>query len=99
MLDELRATSDFVIIDTPPILAVSDPVAVASRADGVLLVFRMSRDARPAAERAKEELAGVGGRLLGVVVNASTERDMGYGYGYGYKYETKYETRYEDANA
>ncbi|HVL11096.1 MAG TPA: polysaccharide biosynthesis tyrosine autokinase, partial [Gemmata sp.] len=99
VLDELRATYDFVIIDTPPILAVSDPVAVASRADGVLLVFRMSRDARPAAERAKEELAGVGGRLLGVVVNASTERDMGYGYGYGYKYETKYETRYEDANA
>jgi capsular exopolysaccharide synthesis family protein len=90
VLDELRATYDYVILDTPPILAVSDPVAVAPRADGVILVFRMTRDARPAAERAKEELAGVGGRLLGVVVNASTERDMGYGYGYGYRYDYQY---------
>jgi succinoglycan biosynthesis transport protein ExoP len=90
VLDDLRANYDYVILDTPPILAVSDPVAVAPRADGVILVFRMTRDARPAAERAKEELAGVGVRLLGVVVNASTERDMGYGYGYGYRNEYQY---------
>jgi capsular exopolysaccharide synthesis family protein len=90
VLDDLRANYDYVILDTPPILAVSDPVAVAPRADGVILVFRMTRDARPAAERAKEELAGVGGRLLGAIVNASTERDMGYGYGYGYRYDYQY---------
>ena len=53
ILDDLRANYDFVIIDTPPVLAVSDPAAVAPRADGVILVFRMTKDARPAAERAR----------------------------------------------
>ena len=62
ILDDLRANYDFVIIDTPPVLAVSDPAAVAPRADGVILVFRMTKDARPAAERAKDDLTAVGGQ-------------------------------------
>jgi capsular exopolysaccharide synthesis family protein len=96
MIDELRANYDYVIIDTPPVLAVSDPAAVAPRADGVILVFRMTKDARPAAERATADITAVGGRLLGVVVNASTEREMGYGYGHGYKYTYQYSDSYAD---
>jgi succinoglycan biosynthesis transport protein ExoP len=96
ILDDLRANYDFVIIDTPPVLAVSDPAAVAPRADGVILVFRMTKDARPAAERATSDLAAVGGRVLGVVVNASTEREMGYGYGHAYKYDYQYSDSYSD---
>jgi polysaccharide biosynthesis transport protein len=90
VLDDLRANYDFVIVDTPPVLAVSDPAAVAPRVDGVILVFRMTKDARPAAERATSDLTAVGGTLLGVVVNASTEREMGYGYGHGYRYDYQY---------
>jgi polysaccharide biosynthesis transport protein len=96
ILDDLRANYDFVIIDTPPVLAVSDPAAVAPRADGVILVFRMTKDARPAAERARDDITAVGGRILGVVVNASTEREMGYGYGHGYRYEYQYSDSYAD---
>jgi capsular exopolysaccharide synthesis family protein len=96
ILDDLRANYDFVIIDTPPVLAVSDPAAVAPRADGVILVFRMTKDARPAAERAKDDLTAVGGQILGVVVNASTDREMGYGYGHGYRYEYQYSDSYKD---
>jgi succinoglycan biosynthesis transport protein ExoP len=96
MLDELRANYDFVILDTPPVLAVSDPAAVAPRADGVILVFRMTKDARPAAERAMDDLTAVGGKLLGVVVNGSTEREMGYGYGHSYKYNYQYSDSYAD---
>src|SRR5207344_2009332 len=62
ILDDLRANYDFVILDTPPVLAVSDPAAVAPRADGIILVFRMSPEAGPTAERGKEELAAVGER-------------------------------------
>jgi succinoglycan biosynthesis transport protein ExoP len=86
LLDDLRADFEFVIVDTPPVLAVSDPAAVAPRVDGVVLVLRMTKSARPAAERAREQLAAVGARMFGVVVNASAERSSGYG-GYGYSYQ------------
>jgi polysaccharide biosynthesis transport protein len=96
MLDDLRANYDFVILDTPPVLAVSDPAAVAPRADGVILVFRMTKDARPAAERALDDLNAVGGKVLGVVVNGSTDREMGYGYGHSYRYSYQYTDSYSD---
>jgi capsular exopolysaccharide synthesis family protein len=99
MLDDLRANYDFVILDTPPVLAVSDPAAVAPRADGVILVFRMTKDARPAAERALDDLTAVGGRILGVVVNGSTEREMGYGYGHSYRYGYQYTDSYADSKS
>ena len=78
LLGELKATYDFVIVDTPPLLAVSDPGNVAARVDGVVLVLRLTRDSRPAAERAAETLAALGANVLGVVVNAGSARCRGY---------------------
>lgn len=97
VLRELRESFDFVIVDTPPVLAVSDPSVVAPRVDGVLLVFRMTKNARPVTERAREQLGAVGARMLGVVVNASSARSGGYGgYGYAYQYEYQYAESYAD---
>ncbi|MBA4064147.1 MAG: hypothetical protein C0501_10625 [Isosphaera sp.] len=84
VLAELKATYDLVVLDTPPVLSVGDPAAVAPQVDGVVLVFRATPDAGPAAARAKDELAGAGGKLLGVVVNASAGRDAGDGSRYDY---------------
>lgn len=96
-LAELRERYDFVLVDTPPVLAVSDPAIVAPRVDGVLLVFRMTKKTRPAAERAREQLAGVGAKILGVIVNAADRKSSGYGYGYGYKYtDYQYTEDYAD---
>ncbi|CAN5380986.1 polysaccharide biosynthesis tyrosine autokinase [soil metagenome] len=90
LLDRLKADFDYVILDTPPVLAVSDPSAVAPRADGVILVFRMSNKVRPAAERAREQLAQIGANIIGVVVNGSGRSNDGnyggYGGGYGSEY-------------
>ena len=95
VLAELKGLFDFVIVDTPPVLAVTDPSAVAPRVDGVLLVFRMTKSARPAAERAREQLGAVGARMLGVVVNAAAARSAGYaGYGYAYQYDYVYSDDY-----
>lgn len=103
IVDKLRAEYEFVIIDTPPVLAVSDPLVVAPRVDGVLLVFRMTKKARPTAERAREQLAAVGSNVLGVVVNGTGQRrddyygyGYGYNYGYGYQYQYQYEYEYAD---
>jgi capsular exopolysaccharide synthesis family protein len=95
LLAELKAAYDFVVIDTPPLLAVSDPAAVAPRADGVLMVFRMTGRARPAAERAREQLSALGANVLGVVVNGWSGRNRDYGeYNYGgYRYA---DYRYSD---
>lgn len=96
VLDQLRAKYDFVIIDTPPVLAVSDPAVVAPRVDGVLLVFRMTKKARPTAERAREQLAALGANVIGVIVNGTgRQQDDGYGYGYNYGYGYQYQYQYE----
>jgi capsular exopolysaccharide synthesis family protein len=87
LLDLLRDRYDFVLIDTPPILAVTDPCVVAPRVDGVLLVIRPSKHGRPHAERTREILGTLGATVLGVVVNGvdSTGHPTRYGYGhYGY---------------
>jgi capsular exopolysaccharide synthesis family protein len=99
LLAQLREKYDFVIVDTPPLLAVTDPCVVAPRVDGVLLTIRVSRNGRPAAERAKDMLASLGAKVLGVVVNGIGRDASSYGYGYaygygygdGYSYDAKYE--------
>lgn len=86
MIDTLRDQHDFVIIDTPPILAVTDASVVAPRVDAVLLVVRLTKHARDGASRATEMLGALGARILGVVVNG-VAKSAGYGYGsgrYGY---------------
>ena len=70
------------IIDTPPVLAVTDPTAVASKADGVLLVMRITKRVQVHAARAHETLDLVGANILGIVVNGVGETS-GYAYGTG----------------
>lgn len=69
LLGTLRDRYDFVIIDSPPILAVTDPGAIAARADGVLLALQIRRKAKPSAIRAVEILNELSANILGVVVN------------------------------
>jgi capsular exopolysaccharide synthesis family protein len=111
LLDLFRQQYDFVLIDTPPLMAVTDPCAVAARVDGVLLTLRIKKKGRPNALRATEILESLGVNVLGVVVNGVGER-IGYGYGSGtdryhyerihygyasgYEYEYSYGYGYED---
>jgi len=82
----LREQYDFVLVDSPPMLAVSDPAVVAPRVDGVLLTVRINKNGRPQAMQAREMLTGLGVDVLGVIVNG-WEQDRNYGYGY---YNSKY---------
>ncbi|QVL33553.1 polysaccharide biosynthesis tyrosine autokinase [Telmatocola sphagniphila] len=106
VLEEIRKEYDFILIDTPPLLAVSDPAVVASCVDGLLLVIRIRPNIRPAAERARTMLRTLGVKLLGVVVNSLDDKGAqygygysygyGYNYGYGYKYAYNYDYEYAD---
>ena len=77
-----RRRYDYVIIDTPPVLAVTDATLVASRVDALLLVMRLGRHAREGAVQTMEQLQGVGAPVIGVVVNGVTRGDGYYHYGY-----------------
>ncbi len=96
MVDMLREKFDVIIIDTPPLLAVSDPGAVAGIVDGVVLTMRLRRNVKPLAARAKSILEAVGANLLGVVINGvSSEAGYGYNYDYNdYRYAYKYGSNY-----
>lgn len=85
VLKALKGRFDYVIVDTPPLLAVSDPRVVAQRADAVLLTLRLTSTSRADGERAAEMLGDLGVNVLGVAVNA-TRPDEGYGDGYRYQY-------------
>jgi polysaccharide biosynthesis transport protein len=96
LLTHLREKYDFVVIDTPPLLAVTDPSVVAPHVDGIIMTVRISKNGRPHAQRAKEILATLGANVLGVVVNGIGRNAEGYGYDkyhYGYSYQS-YEYAY-----
>jgi capsular exopolysaccharide synthesis family protein len=79
----LGAQYDFVLLDTPPLLAVTDPSVVAPRVDGVVLTLRITKNGRPQAERAKDILQTLGAPIFGIVVNGiGPARGGSDGYGY-----------------
>ena len=91
MLQLLREQFDYVIIDSPPLLAVSDPANVAARVDGVILTLRLRRNLKPLAHRAIQMLRSVNANVIGVVVNGvGGNRGYGQGYRYGYGYGGRY---------
>jgi capsular exopolysaccharide synthesis family protein len=95
LLELLRDEYDFVIIDTPPLLVVTDPSITASMVDGVLLTLRVRRKSKPNAKESINILRGVGAKILGVVINNSDEASSSDGYrGYGYYRYGRYTSRY-----
>jgi capsular exopolysaccharide synthesis family protein len=77
-IESLRAMFDFVIIDTPPVLAVTDGELVAKRSDGTVVVARSGSTPRAALRNATERLTGLAVPLLGVVLNDVDLRAPGY---------------------
>jgi capsular exopolysaccharide synthesis family protein len=69
LIDEAKQIFDIILIDTPPLLAVIDPVIVASVADGVAIVVRSNKTARKPFARAVEELKKYNANIIGVIVN------------------------------
>lgn len=86
---------DMVLVDSPPVLAVSDACALAHVVDGVLLVVGSGTVAQPALRRAKEQIEAVRGRIVGAVVNRFDASGNGYSKRYYDSYDSYYtkETR------
>lgn len=86
----LREEYDVVIVDTTPLLPVTDGAIVAKVADGAILVARFNRSTREQLTLALESLRQVDARLLGTVLNFVPTKKRGFGYRYGGYYGAYY---------
>jgi len=75
LLDMGRDRHDMIIIDSPPVLAVSDNLALSSQVDAIVLVVRSGLTKRRNLVRAKAQLDKVRARIVGVVLNGLSPRD------------------------
>jgi capsular exopolysaccharide synthesis family protein len=95
----LRDDFDLVLIDSPPVLPVTDAAILSQHADATLMLAAAGQTRRGDLHRAVEKLDQVGATILGIVLNKVT-RNTGRNYGYGYSYAYKpYQYSYKPNHA
>ncbi|MEH7378282.1 CpsD/CapB family tyrosine-protein kinase [Neobacillus drentensis] len=84
-IEDAKAEFEYIIFDTPPLLAVADPQILANQCDGSILVVYSEKTEIEPAKKAKELLANAQSKLLGVVLNHKEAKSGDYYYYYGAK--------------
>ena len=91
LLEKLRESYDYIVLDTPPIGVVTDAAVLASQTDGVLVVVRTGQSERGPVTQAVEQLEYGNARILGFVMTCVPLEDTNYGYSkYRYKKYGRY---------
>ena len=88
-LDYVRGRYDYVVLDAPPVLPVTDAQVLASKVDDVIVVLEPCRVPRKAAQRMVETLHAVEAKIIGVALNDKSGKGFKYYGNYGY-YGHKY---------
>jgi len=86
ILEGLEDLFDIVIIDTPPVVAVTDAVVLSQKVDGVIMVVKSFKVAKDLVAQAKQQLLDVDANLIGVILNDFDIQRRSYGYYYYYTY-------------
>jgi capsular exopolysaccharide synthesis family protein len=94
LITDVKARFDLVLIDSPPILGVSDASVLASEVDLTVVVIQHRKLPRNMLLRVKQAIENVGGNLLGVVLNNVDVRSDAQ-----YQYYTSYYTYYSPSGA
>ena len=89
VLQRAKEQYDYVLIDTPPVMPVTDALIVSRFVDGMILVIASSEVKVEMARDVKNQLQHAGANILGVVLNKVRSEHHGYGYGYYYYYGSK----------
>lgn len=93
MLQKLSQHFDHILIDSPPIGSVTDPVIMSRLVDGVMLIVHCGKSSREMVMHSRQELANVGAKVFGVVLNNVNMQRDGYDYYYRrYQYEYSRDT-------
>ena len=85
LLEQLAREYDHIVLDSPPVLSVTDATVLSVLVDGVILVVRSGKTTREALRHTRQLFLNVNARLLGVVLNGVDMRSVDYNY-YYYKY-------------
>lgn len=91
LMEDLKKSFDYVILDTPPVSVVTDAAILGRYADGAILCVRSNFAPKETVLLAKERLTSVGIRILGAVLtgyDAKKEKNSGYSYSYEYEYKS-----------
>lgn len=89
VLQRAKEQYDYVLIDTPPVMPVTDALIVSRFVDGMILVIASAEIKVEMARDVKNQLQHAGANILGVVLNKVRSEHHGYGYGYYYYYGSK----------
>ena len=91
LIDDAKKSFDIILIDSPPVLAVIDPIILSSMSDSTILVVRQGKTNKKAFVKAVEELQKGASRLIGVIFNEVKLSQSGKYYSSGYyKYMEEY---------
>jgi polysaccharide biosynthesis transport protein len=96
LLQFLEKKYDMVIIDTPPILTVSDGLIISKLVEGSLIVARAGKTPYDIFEKGLYKLANIDSKIIGAVINAAEMKKGGYYYYYSNYYNSYYEEGKED---
>jgi len=90
-LSEARKQYDLILIDTPPVMAVSDVVVISKQVDAIIFAIQWQKTPKSIVKSAVEQLQHTNVRIAGAVLTqVDVKRHQGYGYGdQGYYYGTK----------
>jgi polysaccharide biosynthesis transport protein len=97
MLEVLRQRFDFVLIDTPPAIAISDAAVLSVLSEGVLIVVRNQNTTMDTVRHLVEGLQAVGAPILGTVLNAIDIQHPYYS-DYRHYYSSYYTSAQKDVN-
>lgn len=91
LVAELQDRFDHIIIDSPPVIHVTDALIISPHVDGVVIVVKSNHTPREAVQRAKQALTDVNAKIFGVVLNCIDLNTESYYYNYKYAYYHSYE--------
>jgi len=94
LIELLRKQFEYVIIDCPPLLPVTDAAIVSAKADGCILVVHAGFTKKPHFIGSRDAVKAVGSTILGVILNKIPQSSLEYEYGYRYGYPRYYGANY-----
>ena len=95
LMEVLRKQYDYIIVDLPPVIAVSDPIVACKLVDGMIVIVRAEHSARDAVAETIRQLRQVEAHILGFVFNGAGENGGGYYRGKRYYRKSYYRKYYK----
>ncbi len=94
VLAHVQPHADVVLVDSPPLMGVTDAAILAQHVDAVIVVVRVGATTLPAGKQAVDQLRRANAKLLGIVINDIPQGQAALAYGYhGYGHDYRYASR------